>query len=218
MPVTRYYPIGSITMPSSWIAFIAGFIVTYLFIRLCFGKVYGERVGNIFFNVVIVWKLSVVLTDFSMVINHPLSILYFHGGTFGWILGLFVAGSLTVRQAYKEKWERIDQWTLLLALISWQTIYQIVMTFLNEGSLVVKSGTIILFIAMFVLAYWSERQKMNTVSELAVVLLAVHFLVSAIQQGDLLNTAFITTIFIGLLMWGVERVSAQPTSRRDEVE
>lgn len=217
MPVTQYYPIGSITLPSSWIALIAGFIVTYLFIRLYVGKVHGERVSNIFFNVIIIWKLSVVLTDFSMVIKNQLSILYFHGGTFGWILGLIVAGLLIIRQVYKEKWERKDQWALLLAFICWQGVYQIAMTFLNEGSLLAKSGTVLLFIAIFLLACWSERKKVNTVSELAAVFVAVHFLVSALQ-GNVLNTAWITTIFIGLLMWAVERVSSQPISRREEIE
>ncbi|ARF18255.1 hypothetical protein [Sporosarcina ureae] len=217
MRVTQYYPIGSITMPSSWIAFIAGFLVTYLFIRLYFGKVHGARVGDVFFNVVIVWKLSVVLTDFTMVLKNPLSILYFHGGMFGWILGLVVAGLLMLRQVYKEKWKRIDKWSLLLALICWQAVYQIAMTFLNEGSIVVKSATVLLFVAIFVLTWWSERKKVNTVSELAGVLVAVHFLGSAIQ-GNLLNTAFITTIFIGLFMWGIERATAQPFSGKEEVE
>ncbi|PIC56172.1 hypothetical protein CSV80_12540 [Sporosarcina sp. P12(2017)] len=217
MRVTQYYPIGSITMPSSWIAFIVGFIVTYLFIRLYFGKVHGARIGDLFFNVVIIWKLSVILTDFSMVIKNPLSILYFHGGTFGWILGLVVAGLWMLRQVYKEKWKRIDKWSLLLALICWQAVYQIAMALLNEGSLIVKSATIVLFVAIFVLSWWSERKKVNTVSELASVLIAVHFLVSAIQ-GNLLNTAFITTIFIGLFLWRIERVAAQPISRKEEVE
>ncbi|PID02556.1 hypothetical protein CSV67_07920 [Sporosarcina sp. P2] len=217
MPVTQYYPIGSITMPSSWIAFIAGFLVTYLFIRLYFGKVHGERIGDLFFHVVIIWKLSVILTDFTMVMKNPLSILYFHGGKFGWILGLVVAGLLMLRRVYKEKWKRIDKWSLLLALICWQAVYQIAMTFLNEGSLVVKSATILLFVAVFMLSWWCQQKKINTVSELAGVLLAAHFLVSAIQ-GNLLNTAFITTIFIGLLMWGVEKSSAQPISGKEEVK
>lgn len=217
MPVTQYYPIGSITMPSSWIAFIAGFIITYLFIRLYFGKVQGERIGDLFFYVVIIWKLSVILTDFSMVMKNPLSILYFHGGAFGWILGLVVAGVLLLRRVYKEKWKRIDKWSLLLALICWQAVYQIAMTFLNEGSLVVKSATILLFAAVFALSWWSEQKKVNTVSELAGVLIAVHFFVSAIQ-GNLLNTAFITTIFIGLLLFGIERATAQPINGKEEVE
>ncbi|ARK25547.1 hypothetical protein SporoP37_13355 [Sporosarcina sp. P37] len=218
MPVTQYYPIGSITMPSSWIAVAAGFIVTYLFIRLCFGKIYSERIGNIFFYVVMTWKLSVILTDFSMVIRHPLSLLYFHGGTFGWILGLTVAALLTLKQAYQEKWKRIDQWTLLLALITWQVIYQTMMAVLNQGSLAVKSGTVILFLGVLVLAVWSERKAVNTVSELSVIFIALHLLVSSFQPGPLVHNALITTGFIGLLMWGTERVSAQSDSRREEVE
>ncbi|PID14378.1 hypothetical protein CSV63_12680 [Sporosarcina sp. P34] len=217
MPVTQYYPIGSITMPSSWIAFMAGFLVTYLFIRLYFGKVHAERIGDLFFYIVIIWKVSVIATDFTMVMKNPLSILYFHGGKFGWILGVVVASVLLLRQVYKQKWKRIDKWSLLLALICWQAVYQIVMTFLNEGNLVVKIATILLFVAVFVLSWWCQQKNVNTVSELAGVLLAVHFLVSAIQ-GNLVNTAFVTTIFIGLFMWAVEKFSAQPISGKEEVK
>ncbi|PIC62677.1 hypothetical protein CSV79_15795 [Sporosarcina sp. P13] len=218
MLVTQYYPIGSITVPSSWIAFIVGFVMTYLVIRNYFGKTYGERIGNIFFNVIIIWKFSVILTDFSTVRHYPLSILYFHGGTFGWLLALSVVGLLTLRLAYCEKWQRIDQWALLLALLSWQTIYQIVMVFLNEGSNLVKTGTIMMFLLLTILSFWSYRKNVNTISELASIWIAVHFMVSAFQPGGLLHTTFITTVFIGLLLWGVERVSAYRIRRKEEVQ
>lgn len=217
VPVTQYYPIGSITLPSSWIAFIASFIVIYLFIRLYFGKVHGERIGDAFFYVVIIWKLSVILTDFSMVRQNPLSILYFHGGRVGWILGLITASALMIRRAYTERWARIDRWALLLGLVAWQAVYQVIMVFLNEGSLLAKVGTVLIFAVLIILVWWSERKGANTVAELAAIVVAGHFFVSALQ-GNLVNNAFIATIFIGLLLWILERMSAQPIGRKEEVK
>lgn len=218
MQVTQYYPIGSITVPSSWVACIIGFLITYLIIRLSFGKVHGERFGNLFFNVIIIWKLSVVLTDFSTVLHYPLSIIYFHGGTVGWLLALAIAGMLIRKQAVREKWQRLDQWVMLLSLLSWQTVYQIMMALLNEGSVVAKSSTILLFVLLLILAFWSYRKKVHTVSELAVIAVAVHFTAAALQPAGLLQVAFLTTIFIGLLMWGMERLVVKSISRKEEVQ
>ncbi|WP_153732018.1 hypothetical protein [Sporosarcina obsidiansis] len=217
MPVTQYYPVGAITVPSSWIALIVGFVMTYLFIRIYFGKILGERIGNIFFNMVIIWKFSVILTDFSTVRHYPLSILYFHGGTFGWLLALLIVGVLTIRQGIKEKWTHRERWMLLLALISWQTVYQVMMTFLNEGSLQVKWGTIAAFLGLWILTFWSYRKTSNTVSELSAIWLAVHFMVSAFQPGAFWNIPLITTISGGLLIWRVQRLAVDSVSREEEV-
>ncbi|WP_342537073.1 hypothetical protein [Sporosarcina sp. FSL K6-3508] len=218
MPITQYYPVGAITMPSSWIAFSAGFVMTYLFIRIYFGKTAGDRIGNIFFNTVIIWKFSVILTDFSTVRHYPLSILYFHGGKIGWILALIVVGLLTIRQGMKEKWKYEDHWSLLLALISWQTVYQVVMTFLNDGSLLVKGGTIAFFVLLWALTFWSYRKKANSVSELSTIWIAVHFMVSASQPGAFWTMPLITTIGSGLLMWILQRQATHSVSRKEEAK
>lgn len=218
MLVTQYYPVGSITVPSSWIAVIAGFVMTYLFIRIYFGKAAGERIGNTFFNLVIIWKLSVILTDFSTVIHYPLSILYFHGGTVGWILAIIIVGLLTLRQSKREKWQYEEQWSLLLAFISWQAVYQIVMVFLNEGSLLIKSATVLLFVLLWVLAFWIYQKRTNTVSELSVIWVAVHLMVSALQPGVFLSMPLITTVSGGILLVLMQQLAAKSLHREEEVQ
>ncbi|WP_301107819.1 hypothetical protein [Sporosarcina sp.] len=218
MPVTQYYPIGSITVPSSWIAVIAGFVMTYFFIRIYFGKATGERIGNIFFNLVIIWKFSVILTDFSTVIHYPLSILYFHGGSVGWILAIIIVGLLTLRQSRKEKWQFEEQWSLLLAFISWQAVYQIVMVFLNEGSLLIKSATVILFVLVGVFAFWIYKKETNTVSDLSIIWIAVHLMVSAIQPGVFWSMPLVTTVSGGLLLVLVQQLAARSLHREEDVQ
>lgn len=217
MPVTQYYLIGKITVPSSWLAFVLSFVITWLFIRIYFGKREGETAGNLFFYTVIIWKLSVILTDFQTVIRHPLSILYFHGGLFGWLLAVVTAGLLTIRQGMKEKWDADQKWALLLGLVTWQTAFQILMALLNAGSMVSKSGTVIAFLLFWLLTWWSYRKGRNSVSDLAVVWLAVHFMVSAIQ-GDIWNTALLTTLISALFLFGLQRLTEYPTHREEEAE
>ena len=91
------------------------------------------------------------------------------------------------------------------------------MVFLNEGSLLAKVGTVLIFAVLIILVWWSERKGANTVAELAAIVVAGHFFVSALQ-GNLVNNAFIATIFIGLLLWILERMSAQPIGRKEEVK
>ncbi|WP_153720639.1 hypothetical protein [Sporosarcina cascadiensis] len=217
MPVTQYYPIGSITVPSSWIAVIAGFVMTYLFIRIYFGKAAGERIGNILFNLVIIWKLSVILTDFSTVIHYPLSILYFHGGTVGWILAILITGLLTLRQNKREKWQYEEQWSLLLAFVSWQAVYQIVMVFLNEGSLLIKSMTIILFALLWVFVFWIYKKRTNTVSDISIIWIALHLMVSALQPGVFISLPLITSISGGVLLVLVQQFAGKSLHREEEL-
>ena len=54
------------------------------------GKSMQKSIGDAFFYLVIVWKLSIVLTDFDSVLRSPLAIIYFHGGVVGFYLGLAI--------------------------------------------------------------------------------------------------------------------------------
>ena len=95
MAVTKLFIIGNTTVPSSWVALVLAFALTYLVIRLRYGKrISGVLVDSMFYFV-LVWKLSVILTDFKNVIKSPLSIIYFNGGRIGLYLGL-LAGMVTI--------------------------------------------------------------------------------------------------------------------------
>ena len=79
MSVTDYFQIGNLSVPSSWIAFIVAAIFAYGAVRARFGKRHAEVMADTFFIVVIVWKLSVLLTDFGSVLRSPLAVIYRDG-------------------------------------------------------------------------------------------------------------------------------------------
>lgn len=85
----QWYNIGAFTFPGSWAAVIASFLLTFLFLFFWNRKA-GDWYSNAVFYFILTWKLSIIIVDFQTVIKHPLTILYFHGGTTGYWLGIAV--------------------------------------------------------------------------------------------------------------------------------
>ncbi|MGR3765825.1 hypothetical protein [Rossellomorea sp. NS-SX7] len=83
----QWYNIGAFTFPGSWAAIAAAFILTFLFLFF-WNKKASDWYSNAIFYFILTWKLSVIVVDFGTVIKHPLTILYFHGGTAGYWMGI----------------------------------------------------------------------------------------------------------------------------------
>ena len=90
MVVTNYFQIGNLSAPSSWIAFMVGVVSAYVAVRVRFGKPQGDRVADAFFTLGLIWKFSILLTDFKSVLRSPMAFIYFDGGTIGFFLGHIV--------------------------------------------------------------------------------------------------------------------------------
>lgn len=188
----KYIPIGSVTVPASWLAVLIAFVITYTALRIYVNKEAGEMLGNIFFNLVIVWKLSVIVTDFQTVRAHPMSIVYFHGGAFGWYLALAAAGFLVMRQAAKEQWTQKQLRALVIAVISWQSLYELAMLLFADGALAVKAAVFILFGAALLFGWRLWYKGINDAEDIALLFAAVHFAAAAVQ-GKLFGIPLITT-------------------------
>ncbi|MCP3761174.1 hypothetical protein NLX67_02045 [Domibacillus sp. A3M-37] len=83
--------IGNVTLPVVQPAVALALFGTWLYARLTLGKAFSEQVSSAAFLFIAVWKLSILLFQFELVIKAPLSLLYFNGGTNGFILGIMVA-------------------------------------------------------------------------------------------------------------------------------
>ncbi|MBT2709447.1 hypothetical protein J7I91_16015 [Pseudomonas sp. ISL-84] len=86
------------TIPSVWLAVLLALLITALLYRYLSSKKIEEWYWNSFFLYFLVWKLSYILFHFKMVIEMPLSIVYFNGSTEGHFLAL---ASLSVYLLYK---------------------------------------------------------------------------------------------------------------------
>lgn len=198
MPVTSFFTIGSLSVPSSWIALMAAFIVAYSAVRLRYGKKHAEIIGDAFFYLVIIWKLSVVLTDFESVLRSPLAIVYFHGGVVGFYLGLLFIAGKSLWDMKKERLGAEEFRALFTGAVLVQVGYQVMMVLLNEGELIAQVVTVVVF-GLFSVFFWMNSGKAgNWPVQLVLVFMSVHVFVAAVQPDEFMQTPLISTVVMGL--------------------
>lgn len=198
MPVTNYYQIANVTIPSTWIAIIVACIAAYIGIRMQFGKRHAERFGDSVFYIIIIWKLSVIITDFNTVIHAPISIVYFNGGFTGFCLGLAFVAFRIVIDANKGRIDRQGLAVLFTGAVMASAVFQLMMSVLNSGSIFVKSITIAIFLAVAVYVWISIVKEGGQFVQLALLVMAAHTFVAAVQPKGILQPAHIATLAISL--------------------
>lgn len=220
MPVTKFYLIGSITVPSSWIALIVAFILAYIAIRMKFGKKLSERFGDSIFYLIIIWKLSVIITDFSTVIHEPLAIIYFNGGIIGFSLGLACIAFRTWRDLKKGHIDAIGIAALFVGTVSVQAIFQVMMVVLNQGNLVAKIATVVIFTGLLVFVWIGTRRADRQFVQLPILFIATHIFVATLQPRGLENSSLLVSILIGVffIMLFTREISIVQEERGNSIE
>lgn len=217
MLVTKLYLIGNITVPSNYLALIVAFILAYSVIRLRLGKVPATLFSDAVFYVLIIWKLSVILTDFSTVIRAPISIVYFNGGFTGFCLGLlFVAGRIWL-DWNRGKVDTNSLIALFTGVVTVQAIFQVMMVLLNKGSLIAGIGTVVIFIALTIFVWRSELTE-DHITLISMLFMAVHIFVAAIQPKGFLNPPLFITLMIGVFFIAIFKLAKVQPERRSEIE
>lgn len=205
MQVTEWYIIRSMTLPSSWVSVIIALIVTWFILWKFYGRAVEDWFSDTAIVFIVVWKLSVILTDFKMVIEFPLSILYFNGGKIGVFLGLFAALTKLYLLLRKRGFKEQDLKALLFGFISMQVIYQFLMVFLNDGLMWQKAITIIFFGLFVIFASLRILRDEKAIQQISIVLLFVHIIVAMLQPNGLFQTPLFVTLsvafFISLLLF-----------------
>ena len=198
MTVTNFFLIGNFTAPSTWIALIIAFMLSYIAIRMKFGKQHATRFGDAIFYLILIWKLSVIITDFKIVINVPWAILFFNGGFVGFILGLIFIAFRTWLDWRKDRIDRDGLVALFLGSISVQAIFQIMMVFLNEGSMFASIGTVVIFLGLLIFVWRDVQSSGAHMIQLSLLFMASHLFVATIQPKGLMNPPLLVTFLIGL--------------------
>ncbi|MFI8687976.1 hypothetical protein [Rossellomorea sp. NPDC077527] len=139
-----WYTIGSFTFPSSWGGILASLILTYLFLYF-WNREASDWYSSAVFIFIIVWKLSVIVVDYPMVIEHPLTILYFHGGKIGYWLGILT----TLIYIYLKK--RVSSTNVITSWISTVVFFEMVYHLLELDFLLavihfITNGTLLVFL------------------------------------------------------------------------
>jgi len=199
MPVTELFIIGKTTVPSSWVAFIIAFVVAYSAIRIRYGKNIAEILVDATFYFIIVWKFSVILTDFGSVIKSPLSIIYFHGGAVGFYLGILAAAVRILLELKRKGLGRMDRLALFVGFVTIQSVYQVMMVFLNEGTLSARVITVVSFTLLALFVWIFVGKEKSSPAQLVYLLMAVNFFVAVFQPSGIIGaSALLATVLIGL--------------------
>ena len=206
MPVTDWFIIKSLTIPSSWVAVLLAILLTGIIVWCKFGKETEDWFSDAAILFLLVWKFSVVITDFEMIIDSPLSILYFNGGSIGVFLGLSIALSKLLWQFMRGIWQESELVAMLFSMVMLQSVYQIIMVLLNEAAPWQKIVTVVLFVLLATLTWLKITSSTTWQFQLIVLLLLTHIFVALIQpQGMLQTPLFVTGMFVvcGLLAYAL---------------
>ena len=206
MQVNQFYIIGNTTLPSSWVSLLLAFVLTYVIIRFRFGKRISGVLLDSMFYFILVWKLSVVLTDFTNVIKSPLSIIYFNGGQIGFYLGL-IAGLLTIKiELKKNGMHKFEKRALFLGYVTMQSVFQLAMVLLNEGPQTAEYVTIIMF-TLILLFFWVFMIKMeNDFNQFVLLYASSHFFTVLFQPSSYMNDSFFTTIIVTVFVISLDKL------------
>lgn len=99
MPQVEFIQIGSITIMMKWIVLGIAVLIGFVVLKLWLLRSRKEESGKLLFELALdsvfwgflIWKGSLVLFDPKLVIESPMSLLYFSGGMKGLILGILCA-------------------------------------------------------------------------------------------------------------------------------
>lgn len=198
MTVTKWFSIGNLTAPSTWIALIIAFVLSYIAVRLKFGKQSANRFGDAIFYLIIIWKFSVIITDFKIVIKAPFALLYFNGGIFGFILGLAFVAFRTWLDWRKKRIDKDMLVSLFIGAVSVQAVFQVMMVLLNEGSLFARVGTAAIFLGILFFIWKNVELSGSHIVQLSLLFMSAHVFVAAIQPKSLMNPQLLVTVLICL--------------------
>lgn len=201
MQITEWYSFKALTMPSSWVALIISFVIIGVLLRILYSKEITSMYSDAVLELILIWKLSVIVTEFSMVIENPLIILYFNGGMIGFVLGMLIILTKLWYKLHKRGLKEEDLQAIFMAIILCIAMDQILMAFLNDAVLWQKSLTIISFMCWIVLAFWKNRANFIWQKQLLLLFLCTHIFVATLQplgiwQPSVMVTAVLVVFFI----------------------
>ncbi|MFF2755528.1 hypothetical protein ACFVR1_17560 [Psychrobacillus sp. NPDC058041] len=195
MAATEWYRIFSLTIPSTWIAFILATVLTGIVIYFKFNKETSSQFGDFVFMFILVWKFSIVLTDFSSIIKHPWMILYFSGGRTGVYIGVMgVILNLFYRQIQHKSLP--SNGALALAFISFYSSFAVLIVLLNRSSIL---DTVLVLIVAILMALLMLNYR-GTI-HLVLPFLLVYCILHLILRETIFSTTMITAFLFGAALF-----------------
>ncbi|MFA1737403.1 hypothetical protein [Lysinibacillus fusiformis] len=154
---TNWYSIRALTLPATAIALLITFFIVWLILRLQFSKKWSEAYSDAAFTFILVWKFSLLVTDFKSVVTQPISLLYFNGGTVGVFLGAIAASLQVWRKRHKLSLQGHHIIAYSWAIILTQSIYQWLVVLFNDNSTTSEVITLMVLSVLTVFILWKMQ-------------------------------------------------------------
>lgn len=192
---TEWYSIQALTLPATAIALLVAFFIVWFILRMQFSKRWAGVYGDAIFTFMIVWKFSLIVTDFRAVIAQPLTLIYFNGGTVGIYLGM---AAVIVQFVWKKHKIQLDGegvtagiWAILLT----QSIYQWFVVLLNDNPVKSEVVTLLVLSILTIFILW----KMTARTKALMIYTVGLMIVAAFQPQGLWQTAVGISIMLLVL-------------------
>lgn len=191
-----FLQLEALSIPSVWIAALGGFLIAPFMNRLLTRQRIGDWYWNSMILYVLAWKLSYLFFYFHLVIQMPLSILYFDGGAKGNLIGLAVLGLYLLRVASKTSFTFVAQaYTRLFLLFFFS--YQVVMGGLNDQHVIAINHLILL--GFLVILFRSNQARSIPISNHWILLFLLMELLILSLFDTILSSESVTMLGLSLI-------------------
>ncbi|KMY29210.1 hypothetical protein ACZ11_19020 [Lysinibacillus xylanilyticus] len=174
---TEWYSIRALTLPATAVALLVAFFIVWLVLRVQFPKKWAGVYGDAVFTFIVVWKFSLIVTDFKAVIAQPFALLYFNGGTIGVFLGVMAVSLQLWWKRQKIQFDASGIAAYSWAIILTQSIYQWLVVLLNDNQTTSEVITLLVLSTLTVFILW----RITTINR-ALILYTIGLIIVALSQ------------------------------------
>ncbi|MFD1708314.1 hypothetical protein ACFSCZ_16480 [Siminovitchia sediminis] len=187
-----FFQVGSIAIPTIWIAAFVALFIAAMFNRIVTGKKAGDWYWNGFFYYFILWKLSYVVFNLNLFLDMPMSILYFNGGTKGHIFALVILSIYMLIFASK-RFPFLYEESVRLFLLYFIS-YKVIIGFLEKNNFEILIHLVLLSIFLFL----EKGRKTQVSGQLFLLFILLELLIIS-SFGSILSLESVTIIWMGLI-------------------
>lgn len=201
---TEWFSIRTLTLPATTVALLVAFFLVWLVIRVQYQKKWAGVYGDAVFTFILVWKFSVIVTDFKVVIAQPFALLYFNGGTIGVFLGVM---AVSLQLWWNRKKIHFDETGIAAcswAIILTQTSYQCLVVLLNDNPTNSEVSTLLVLSILTVLILW----KITAIDRALFLYTLGLIIVAFFQPLGLWQPAVGVSVILFIVGIGVQRLAS----------
>lgn len=200
---TEWFSIRTLTLPATAVALLVAFFIVWIVLQVQFQKKWAGVYGDAVFTFILVWKFSVIVTDFKAVIAQPFALLYFNGGTIGVFLGVMAVSLQLWWSRQKIHFDETGIAACSWAIILTQSTYQCLVVLLNDNPTNSEVITLFVLSILTVFILW----KITAINRALFLYTFGLIIVAFFQPLGLWQPAIGVSVILFIIGIGVQRLT-----------